>query len=439
MASVSRRSLLAASAAFSMPRALHAQTAAFDTDIAIIGAGAAGLAAARECQLLQRSFVLLEARQRIGGRVFTDHSLGEPFDAGAVYIHWAESNPWAGIARGLDIATVADTASAGAFQFFERGQRQERNPRRGAAFGKVADLLDSDLGEVPDISIAERFAGQSDEMVQAAGSLARMALGEEPERVSARDYGRLWSGDDLLVPGGYGDLVARYGADLPVRLGVTVTGIDTSGAGATLATSHGTIRARHAIVTASAGVLASGAIRFTPALPVITQEGIAGIGMGALSKIALKFDGARFAIPQGTDLFNAEGAREVFDFECWGYDRNLVIVQIGGDHARAVLGLGQAGAIATALDVFCAMVGTQARAACVGGATADWLADPLALGCYSHALPGHAEARAKLSSPVAGALWFAGEATGGEDFGGAMTAGGAFLAGRDAVRAIAAI
>ena len=437
MASVSRRRLLAATAALALPRALHAQTAAFDTDIAIIGAGAAGLAAARECQLLQRSFVLLEARQRIGGRVFTDHSLGEPFDAGAVYIHWAESNPWAGIARGLNIATQADKASVGAFQFFERGQRQERNPKRGAAFEKVADLLDSDLGEVPDVSFAERFAGQGDELAQAAGSLARMALGEEPERVSARDYGRLWSGDDLLVPSGYGNLVARYGADVPVRLGVTVTGIDTSGAGVTLATSQGTIRAKHTIVTLSAGVLASGAIRFTPALPVITQEAIAGIGMGALSKIALRFDGSRFAIPEGSDLFDTAGSREVFDFECWAYGRSLVVVQVGGDHARAILGLGRAGAIATALDVFCTMVGAQARAAFVGGTTADWLADPLALGCYSHALPGYADARARLASPVAGALWFAGEATGGEDFGGAMTAGGAFLAGRDAVRAIA--
>ena len=88
-----------------------------------------------------------------------------------------------------------------------------------------------------------------------------------------------------------------------------------------------------------------------------------------------------------------------------------------------------------ALDRFALVAGSGARKAFVAGHLSAWSEDEWSRGSYSHATPGHADARAKLAAPVAGRLFFAGEATGGEDFGGAMTAGGAWLAGRDAVRA----
>lgn len=432
---LSRRAVLAAAAA--APLVARADPALFDADVAIIGAGAAGLAAARECQRLKRSFVMLEARHRIGGRVFTDTSLGEPFDAGAMYIHWSETNPWAKISRDLKVATVNDGDQPGGFQLYEHGVRQERNPRRGAAFDRLSALVDVDAAGVPDVSISARVAGEAAEVVRAAGAMCRMSLGEEPERVSAKDYARLSSGDDLLVPDGYGALVARYGADLPVRLGVTVTGVDWSGPGVRLTTSQGDLRARGVVVTAPMGVLASGAIRFTPALPVATQEAVAALPMGLLAKIALKFDGRRFGLPEGADLFDQEGPRELFDFECFAYRRNLIVATLGGDHARRVMALGRAGAMEECLSRLAAIAGPEIREGFVAGAVADWQNDPFSLGAYSHCLPGAAAARETLAQPVGGRVWFAGEAIGGADFGGAMTAGGAFLSGRDAARGLA--
>ena len=317
MPNLTRRNILAAAFSLALPRTLGAQGTIFDFDIAIIGAGAAGLAAARECARLGRSFVLVEARQRIGGRVFTDRSLGEPFDAGAVYIHWAERNPWTEVAKSLGVETREDKGGADAFQFFDHGLPTIRNPRRRRAFEQISELLDIDAGKARDVSIADVVAPLGEEAARAGGTLARMSLGEEPERVSAMDYARLWSGDDLLVPSGYGDLVARYGADVPVRLGVAVQSVDYSGAGVVLGTAQGSFSARRAVITVPAGVLAAGGIIFNPALPVATQEGIAGLGMGNLAKIALKFDGERFGIPEGTDVFDAEGPRELFDFECF--------------------------------------------------------------------------------------------------------------------------
>ena len=433
----SRRTFLAAAAALALPRALHARSTVFDADVAIVGAGAAGLAAARECERLGRSFVLMEARERVGGRVFTDISLGEPFDAGAVYIHWADANPWAEVARDLEVATVPDDGRRGGLLLYENGVRVERTPGRGAGFQRLGELVERLDAGAPDVSIADLAAPEGADVARAAASMARLSLGEDPQRVSAQDYARLNDGADLLLPGGYGTLVARYGAGLAARMGVRVERIDVSGAGVALDTSRGKLRAKAAIVTVSAGVLASGGIAFIPPLPAATQEAIAGLGMGVLTKIALKFGPGRFGIADGDDLFDANGAGQVLDFECWGFGRDLVVAHLGGDYAREVLALGRDGAVAHALERFAAIAGSDARRSFGGGAVADWLHDPFSLGSYSHCLPGQAGARGKLAAPVAEKLWFAGEATGGPDHGGAMTAGGAFLAGRDAARAAA--
>jgi monoamine oxidase len=433
---ITRRSFVAAaSASLALPHIVRAQPVS-DVDVLIVGGGAAGLAAARECQRLGKSFILLEARDRIGGRVFTDLSLGQPFDAGARYIHWAERNPWAGVARNLGIAASPDISSPAGFRLYAHGKpvpEADRSLRR-QAFAALSRLLDDDPANVPDVSLIEEVAARDTVLAEAAGGLARMALGEEPERVSARDYARLWSGNDLVVPGGYGALVQAYGAGLPVRLSTPVSVIRWDGQAISAETRDGTIRANAAIITVPPPVLATGAIRFIPDLPAETRDALAGLGAGALTKIGMKFDGARFDVPAESDVFEIEDAGATFDFECWTFGRDLVIANFGGDHARRVTADGDAAAIAAALDAFERVVGSSARKSFVGGSVHAWHRDPYSLGCYSHCRPGHADARAKLAEPIANRIFFAGEAVGGEDFGGAMTAGGAFLAGQAAAR-----
>jgi monoamine oxidase len=433
--------LVGTGAGIAVPHVARAQPAN-DTDVVIVGAGAAGLAAARECQRLGKSFVLFEARDRIGGRVFTDTSLGQPYDAGARYIHWAERNPWAEVAKQVGTPTVPDAPSTSGFQFFEEGKPAAEGDRsaRRRSFAELARLLDSDQTAVPDVSLAA-VAEARGELAEAAGAIARMGLGEEPERVSAADYGRLWSGADLIVPGGYGTLVQAYGAGLPVRLSTPVQAIGWDGQGVSVETRDGTVRAHAAIVTLPPTVLASGAIRFSPDLPAGTRDALAGLGAGALTKVALKFDGNRFGVGTDADLFETEGARATFDFECWTFGRDLVIANIGGDHAREITAGGDQAAIANALDAFVRVIGADARKAFAAGSVHAWHRDPWSLGCYSHCLPGHAAARAKLAAPVGERIFFAGEATGGaeDDFAGAMTAGGAFLAGQAAARLAARV
>lgn len=434
----SRRGLIGAiGATLALPKALRAQTATFDVDVAIVGAGSAGLAAARELQKLRKTFVILEARDRVGGRTFTDTSLGAPYDAGALYIHWAERNPWREIAEELKVPTLDSSTIRGGSQFFDNGSQSERGGGRGrGGFQEVMRLFDTDEGDVPDVSFVQRVA-HINEGVQSVAAIARMAIGDEPENISALDYARLWSGDDLVVPSGYGTLVTRYGQGLDIRLSTPVTAIDTSGAGVVLDTPSGRIRARAAVVTIPVGVLKAGGVRFTPELPPVTQEGINGLGMGALSKIGLRFNGNRFGLRSPTDVWERLGPRASINFDCWSFNRDIVVAYFGGDHARDVVGRGSKEAVAYVLDEFVKIIGPEARKSFVGGVMHGWSVDPWSMGCYSHALPGHADARAKLKQPVAERLFFAGEATGGEGFGGAMTAGGAALAGREAAVAAA--
>ena len=428
---ISRRSFLAGTGSL----ALASPAAAVDPLVAIVGAGAAGLAAARALHGARCRFVVIEARSRIGGRAFTDGSLGSPFDAGAQYIHWAERNPWKRIAEETR-TPLAEDEWGGPPLVYADGVRldEEERSRRSGGFRRIWSALKT--GAAADRSFADAVRDASPEVVAAAGGITQFSLGEEPERVSIADYDQLWSGDDYLVPSGYGDLVARYFADVPVRLETPVSAIRWDGRRVALETPSGAIEAQAAIVTVPVGVLKAGSIRFSPALPAATQDALHGLGMGAYTKIALRLDRAKVGALPGTDYIEIrDGGATSFEF--WPFDSGLMVALLGGDHARRLCEAGEAAAVAFATERLAAMLGGHIRGAVLGGRLAAWWTDPYARGSYSVARPGQAGARAALRTPLAGRLFLAGEATAG---GGAMTVGGATLEGeRAAAAALAAV
>jgi monoamine oxidase len=407
---------------------------AAEPDVIVIGAGAAGIAAAKQLQAAGRSAVVLEARGRLGGRTFTDSSLGPSYDAGAMFIHWAERNPWTEIARELSVPTPNESWGGG-FQLFQSGKPMpagDRARRRGA-FGEIDRRLDNADLDARDLSVAEVLSDLGPDLAPVAASGMLLSIGEESARISARDYQRLWAGEDYVVPSGYGNLVTRYAEGLDIRLNQPVSAIDWGGSRVAVTTAAGTLRARTCIVTVPVGVLKAGAIRFTPQLPARTRDALAGIGMGALTKIALKVD-ERFGIAPGTTYFEAGAAERLISFDLYPGDQGIVIGYCGGDFARDLSTAGPDAAREQIVDLLVTMIGAEFRKAAGAVSFPAWWTDPFSHGSYSVCLPGHAGARDILAEPIGGKLWLAGEATAG---GGAMTAGGATLAGRTAATAAA--
>lgn len=406
-----------------------------DGPVVIVGAGAAGLAAADVLREAGHAFTLIEARGRIGGRAYTDRSLGAdcPFDAGAEYVHWAERNPWGAIARRDGIRIAGQEGWARTLFIDGRPATASERDRRRAAFSGLDAALAPSGGR--DRSIAEAASAVGPATAEAAAGLTRLSLGEEPERVSALDYDRLWSGSDLWVDG-YGALVQRTCAGMPVSLGTMATGIDWSSDGVRVATGSGTLDATAVILTVPIGVLAAGAIRFTPDLPAATRDALGGLGMGAYSKIGLRLDPARLDLKAVGDAVsvarNGDEDRTIY-FEVSPFDRPLAVANIGGDGSRALCDLGEAAAVAEATDRLVAILGGKARGAVTGGRLAGWWTDPFARGSYSIARPGHADVRAALRDAIGDRIFLAGEALAG---GGAMTVGGATLDGERAGRAV---
>lgn len=406
-----------------------------DLDIVVIGAGAAGIAAARELKTAGRQVVILEARNRVGGRAFTDTSLGAAYDAGAMFIHWAERNPWVKIAADLGIPTPNESWGSG-FQVFANGQPMpdaERIKRR-SAFGQIDRRLEAVDISKRDLSVAELLGDLGPDVAPVATSGLLLSIGEESDRISARDYQRLWSGDDFVVPSGYGNLVARHGEGLDIRLGEPVEAIRWDGPGVEITTRSGTLKARACIVTVPVGVLKAGRIRFTPALPARTRDALNGIGMGALTKIALKVEGDRFGIKPGMSYLEAGSPKAMMNIDLFPDDRDIVIAYCGGDYARDLSRAGTVAARDHVTELLAKMVGESFREAVTGVSFPAWWTDPFSHGSYSVCQPGFETARDRLAEPIGGRIWLAGEATAG---GGAMTVGGATLAGRAAAAAVA--
>jgi monoamine oxidase len=433
-----RRTMLTGSSAMAASLALPMRDAhAAEVDVIVIGGGAAGLAAAHDLKTAGRKPIVLEARDRIGGRAFTDASLGPAYDAGAMFIHWAERNPWVQIARELGIETQSEPWGGG-FQVFSGGKPMadsDRQKRRGA-FGQIDRRLETVDLTRRDLSVKDLLGDLGPDMSQIASSGLLLSIGEESDRISARDYQRLWAGDDLVVPSGYGNLVARHGAALDIRLSQPVSEIRWDGPDVAVTTPAGTLRANACIVTVPVGVLKAGAIRFTPALPPRNRNALDGLGMGALTKIALKVEGERFGITPGTSFLEAASPSRLMNVDLFPDGKDLVIAYCGGDHARELSVAGPQAARAHVTELLAQMIGPGIRQAVTGISFPAWWTDPFSRGSYSVCLPGREAAREQLAEPIGGRIFIAGEATAG---GGAMTVGGATLAGRAAAAAVARI
>ncbi|MGF1444825.1 MAG: flavin monoamine oxidase family protein [Pikeienuella sp.] len=401
-------------------------------EVVIVGAGSAGIAAARWLIAAGKSVVLVEAATRIGGRAYTESAtFGVPYDHGCAWLQGPRSLPHLDLARELGF-TMVDHSGAGEAFFIDGSGASMAEQRRLAAATNAIYTAAWGAGDVPVASVIPKDLPYSAE----AQSWLTMGYAVDMADCSTADMNSYAEYEvDLLIRDGLGTLVAHLGRNLPVKLGTEVTAVDWSGQGVRVETTAGTIEAAACIVTVSTGVLGSGAIRFTPDLPAEKSQAIADLPMGLLTKIALQFDGARFGL-NDNDWLSYAVPQEVPAPACYfvtfptGLD--LSVGFIGGKFAWELSAAGAAAAIDFALAEFVGAVGSQARKHFVKGHMTDWHANPLTQGAYAAARPGRHAARGVLKAPLGERVFFAGEAVGVPL---AALCSGAHLSGESAARA----
>lgn len=401
-----------------------------ETDVVVVGAGAAGLAAAGRLQAAGVPFVLLEAKYRVGGRAFTDSAtLGVPFDRGCHWLHSGSLNPFAAIADRLG------------FHY----QRQPARKRRLFLAGHEADDATRDaagaaIARAFEVTIAAGQAGRDvamSEVIEVPPRWKRLVdhwtglmSSLPPEEISTLDFARYRdTTENWPVDEGFGALVVAAGAGVPVSLGVRVRSIDWSGAGVVVATDAGDIRARRAIVTVSTTVLARGGIRFTPALPDDLAEAIEACTLGHAEKIVFRFDRPveGFAPTSYAEAYEPdEPGRAPINFVVNPFGRPLAVGHVGGRFSAELSRAGEAAMIDLGRAALADIFGSGIARRIVAATVTTWSADPDIGGAYSSARPGKAAARQLLTLPVADRLHLAGEASAGPFY---STAHGAHLSG----------
>jgi monoamine oxidase len=397
-----------------------------EVDVAVVGAGAAGLAAAKALQAMGRSVMVVEALGRIGGRAFTrDTDFGLPFDIGCAWIHAADRNPFFTEAHRLGWDMVHHHMGLNHLYFGTQKATPEELAAVEAAAEELQRRIDAHEGE--DASLNALLCDCH--MLRATSTFAGpMDFGKDTDEISIADFKTAACLDpNWYTRQGYGALIARWGADAPVTLDAPVRRIDWSGDGVALETDKGTLRARACIVTVSTGVLAFEQVRFHPALPETYLAAAHDLPMGLLTKIPLEVDGAEgLGVGEWDDLLMERHARHDLYFLCRPFGWPLMVGFVGGDFAWEMEAAGEAAAVDFVTDRLADIFGSDVRRRVRRSTMTNWAAERTIRGAYAAARPGQSGARDVLARPVGDRIWFAGEALAGPLI---QTAGGARISG----------
>lgn len=431
------------------------------TDVVVVGAGAAGLAAARELSLRGFRVEVLDARRRIGGRIATerDPSWPIPIDLGPEFIH-GPARETLEIVRAARLVAVRledvhwKKSARGWTRerdFWASAERITNRMRTTGPDRSVADFLRAHRrlprgGRELILSLVEGYdAAPADRVGE--HSISTRGGGSGPH-----DQFRLLSGYDLVAGwlGSSGDATR-----ISIRLETTVRDVRWGGRRVEIeaATGPSTERfsARAAVLSPSIGVWKApagepGAIRFLPAIEK-RQRALERVDMGAVVKLVLRFRepfwrGARGA-PAGASprgerpqlgFLHARGEAFPTWWSMEPVEAPILTAWAGGPAAQALAGLPEAELAGRAVETIARLLALRpgrVAASLEAWRCHDWQSDPFSRGAYSYLGVGGVPARAALARPVARTLFFAGEATDPEQSG---TVAGAIASGRRAAR-----
>ncbi|MCA1478476.1 NAD(P)/FAD-dependent oxidoreductase [Bradyrhizobium sp. NBAIM08] len=411
---ITRRGFLSASAALAAMPVLRASAAPLprEADIVVIGAGAAGIAAARRIIATGRKVIVVEAAAQVGGRCITDSTTFDtPFDRGARWMYNPDTNPMIRLARsaGLDVLPAPSgqkmrigrrNARAGETEQFlaalVRANRAIDEAGRGKLDTSCASVMPKDLGD---------WAGAAEFMLGASFA------GKDLKELSAIDKGRAQDRNAAIAcRQGLGTLIARLAEQAPVALSTPASRIAWSNRDVSIETQAGKIAARAAIVTVSTNVLTSGAIKFAPDIPKRTLDAASKLSLGSYDRIVLQLPGNPLGLSRDDILIEQSNSTRTALMLANIGGSSLCSIDVGGSFGRDLAEQGEKAMVAFAREWITKLFGSEAASVVQKTSATRWNASPYVMGAMSAASPGGQLSRRTLAEPI-GNVFLAGEAT----------------------------
>jgi monoamine oxidase len=384
-----------------------------DVEVVVIGGGAAGIGAARRLRDAGVKALILEARDRLGGRAWTIEVGGFAIDLGCGWLHSAKRNPWTKIAEAQG-RTIDRTPPPWARATSQPGLSAAEADAMRADLWALHERADALAESEPDRALGDLLepGGRWNPILDAVSGYYS---GAELARVSARDLGRYADdGVNWRVAEGYGATIAAHGSGLDVAFDSAVTRIDHGGRRIRVETTRGIVEAEAAIVTLPSALIAAAEDLFAPALPDKTRAA-AGLPLGHDDKLFLSLAGAEDFEPD-TRAFGKLDTAATAAYQFRPLGRPMIECYFGGALAAELEAGGEAAFVEFARGELIGLYGGDFARRVAPLALHGWSGDPFTRGAYSYALPGHADDRAIFAAPVDGRLFFAGEASSREDF-----------------------
>lgn len=395
-----------------------------DVEVAVVGGGAAGLAAARRLSRANVGCLILEARSRLGGRAWTLPGPSDSaLDLGCGWLHSADRNPWVAIAqeqhRTIDKTPPPWRRRSLAYGFPEGGQREFLEAQE-KFYERVSDRAQKE----PDVSAAALFEPgcRWNQLINAVGTYIS---GAELENVSTRDFDNFDdTGVNWRIVEGYGATITACRGSLPVALGCAVLAIDHSGKRLKIETTQGRITADRVIVTMPSAIIAHVEDLFVPRLPEKTRAA-EGLPLGLTNKLFMSLEGAD-EFEEDSRLFGATDRTATAAYHLRPFGRPQIEAFFGGRLAAELEAAGENAFFNFAVSELAGVLGNAFAKRVTPICIHRWGTDPFSRGSYSYARPGMTDCRTKLAAPVDERLFFAGEACSPHDF---STAHGAWITG----------